>query len=159
PRLRGHGAVEDGRRLNRGDFAGRQCVRWVRTLRAHRHGWIGPPSSSHAPEHETEHERHRPDGGPRLRHCSHRSGRLPLDGAGDTMPALSSILTLGIFIGTLALIVARPRGWNEAWWATLGAVAMIALRLVTPAQAFEMVWVSRNAVLFLLALLLLSALL
>ncbi len=75
------------------------------------------------------------------------------------MPALRIVCTLGIFVGTLALIVVRPRGWHEGWWAALGAAAMLALRLVTPTQAFEVVWGSRNTILFLLALLLLSALL
>jgi arsenical pump membrane protein len=75
------------------------------------------------------------------------------------LSTLNTVCTLGIFIGTLALILVRPRGWSDGWWAALGAVAMIALRLVTPDQALEVVWVSRNAILFLLALLLLSALL
>mgnify|MGYP001144873958 FL=1 len=74
------------------------------------------------------------------------------------MPALSTIGTVAIFIVTLTLILAPPRGWHEGWWAALGAVAMIALGLVTPAQALEMVWLSRNVMLFLVALLLLSAL-
>ncbi len=72
---------------------------------------------------------------------------------------MSTLYTLAIFVGTLTLILAKPRGSSEGWWAALGAVAMIALRIVTPAQAFAMVWLSRNVILFLLALLLLSALL
>ena len=74
------------------------------------------------------------------------------------MPALNIIGIVAIFIVTLTLILAPPRGWHAGWWAALGAVAMLALRLVTPAQALEMVWLSRNVMLFLLALLLLSAL-
>ncbi|MBX3188971.1 MAG: hypothetical protein KF819_18265 [Labilithrix sp.] len=68
------------------------------------------------------------------------------------------VTTLVIFIATLALILAPPRGSSAGGWAALGAAAMIALGLVTPAQALEMVWLSRNVISFLLALLLLSAL-
>jgi arsenical pump membrane protein len=74
------------------------------------------------------------------------------------MDALKIVVTVGIFAGTLTLVLWKPRGWSEACWPVLGAVAMMALRLVTPAQALDMVWASRNALLFLLALLLLSAL-
>lgn len=75
------------------------------------------------------------------------------------MLALGLVGTLGIFAGTLTLVLVKPRGWNEACWPVLGASAMILLDLVTPEQAFAMVWASRSALLFLLALLLLSALL
>ncbi|MBX3203761.1 MAG: hypothetical protein KF764_01770 [Labilithrix sp.] len=75
------------------------------------------------------------------------------------MHELKLVGTLGIFAGTLALVLLKPRGRSEACWPVLGAIVMIALGLVSPAQAFDMVWVSRSALLFLLALLLLSALL
>lgn len=75
------------------------------------------------------------------------------------MHELRLVGTMVIFAGTLILVLVKPRRWSEACWPVLGAIAMIALRLVTPAQAVEMVWASRSALLFLLALLLLSALL
>lgn len=75
------------------------------------------------------------------------------------MHELRLVGTLVIFAGTLVLVLVRPRRWSEACWPVLGATAMIASRLVTPAQALDMVWASRNALLFLLALLLLAALL
>jgi len=74
------------------------------------------------------------------------------------MPDLTVIGVVAISIVTLALILAAPRGWHAGWWAALGAAMMLALGLVTPAQALDMVWLSRNAMLFLLALLLVSAL-
>lgn len=75
------------------------------------------------------------------------------------MLALGPVGTLGIFAGTLTLVLVKPRGWNEACWPVLGATAMILFGLVTPEQAFATAWSSRSALLFLLALLLLSALL
>jgi arsenical pump membrane protein len=71
---------------------------------------------------------------------------------------LHSALTLGIFGATLALLVVKPRGWNEAVWTTLGGASLLALRFVTPSESLAMVVTSRSAMLFLLALLLLSAL-
>jgi hypothetical protein len=43
-----------------------------------------------------------------------------------------AVLTLAVFAGMLALVVARPRRWNEAWWTVLGAAAMLVLGLVSP---------------------------
>jgi len=74
------------------------------------------------------------------------------------LPPPSTAWTLGVFVVTLALILTRPRGLNEAWSAGLGGVAMLVSGSVTVQQAAEVVWASRNALLFLLALLLLSAL-
>lgn len=69
------------------------------------------------------------------------------------------VLTLGVFALTLAGVLLRPKGWHEAWWTMLGAGLMLLLHLATPAQAARSVWASRDVLLFLLALLLLSALL
>src|SRR5436305_934314 len=35
--------------------------------------------------------------------------------------------TLAVFGATLALVLRRPRGWNEAWWALAGAAVMMGL--------------------------------
>src|SRR5580658_1850914 len=37
----------------------------------------------------------------------------------------------------LALVVVRPRRWNEARWTMLGAAAMLALALVSPHEAVD----------------------
>lgn len=66
--------------------------------------------------------------------------------------------TLAIFVTMLALIVIRPRRWNEAWWTVLGALAMLAAGFVSPAQARVATFAGKSALLFLLSLLLLSLL-
>jgi arsenical pump membrane protein len=68
------------------------------------------------------------------------------------------VLTLAIFTAMLALVVVRPRQWNEAWWTVLGAAAMLALGLVSPRQALEATLAGKSALLFLLSLLALSLL-
>jgi arsenical pump membrane protein len=69
------------------------------------------------------------------------------------------ILTVALFTLTLAGVVRRPRGWHEAWWTCGGAVLALGLGLVRPAQALGTIEAGREALLFLLALLLLSLLL
>jgi arsenical pump membrane protein len=73
-----------------------------------------------------------------------------------TFPARAAA-TLSIFAATLVLILRRPRGWNEAWWALGGAALMMALGLVGRGEAVETLRRGREAVLMLLALLCLSA--
>lgn len=60
---------------------------------------------------------------------------------------------------TLALVLTRPRGWHEAWWTAGGGALMLLLRLESPEQAWRVTRTGQDALLFLLALLLLSALL
>jgi len=67
-------------------------------------------------------------------------------------------VTLAIFAAMVALVVIRPRRWNDAWWTMLAAGAMLALGLVTPHEAIGSVLAGKNALLFLLSLLALSLL-
>jgi arsenical pump membrane protein len=67
-------------------------------------------------------------------------------------------ITLAIFAAMVALVVIRPRRWNDAWWTTLAAAAMLALGLVTPQEAIGAVLAGKSALLFLLSLLALSLL-
>ena len=60
---------------------------------------------------------------------------------------------------TLILVLTRPRGWHEAWWTVGGGALMLLLRLESPRQAWWVTRTGQDALLFLLALLLLSALL
>lgn len=69
------------------------------------------------------------------------------------------VLTLTVFTLTLVLMLARPRGLHEAWWTIGGGAAMLLLRLETPRQAWQITRTGQDALLFLLALLLFSALL
>lgn len=77
--------------------------------------------------------------------------------AGDDR--IAAILTLLIFIATLALMLTRPRGLHEAWAAVGGATAMLAFRLETLHQAWSTIAQGANVLLFLLALMMLSTLL
>jgi len=70
-----------------------------------------------------------------------------------------TVLTLVLFASTLVAVMVRPRGIAAGWW-TCGAGAIaVALGLVLPGEVWSLIQVAREALLFLLALLLLSALL
>lgn len=69
------------------------------------------------------------------------------------------ILTLGIFVLTLGLILARPRGLHEAWATALGGALMLLCGLETPQQAWRTVAQGGDVLAFLFTLMLLSALL
>ena len=68
------------------------------------------------------------------------------------------VVTLAVFAAMLALMVVRPRRWNEAWWTMLAAAVMLALGLVTPREAIGTMIAGKNTLLFLLSLLALSLL-
>ena len=68
------------------------------------------------------------------------------------------VVTLAVFAAMVALVVVRPRRWNDAWWTMLGAAAMLVLGLVTPREAIGAILSGKNALLFLLSLLALSLL-
>lgn len=68
------------------------------------------------------------------------------------------VVTLAVFASMLALMVLRPRRWNEAWWTVLAAVSMLVLGLVTPHEALDAILAGKNTLLFLLSLLALSLL-
>ncbi len=74
-------------------------------------------------------------------------------------PELRFWLTLIVFAATLFCILTKPRGLHEAWGAAGGGALMLGLRLETPAQALRVTRTGQDALLFLLSLLLLSALL
>jgi arsenical pump membrane protein len=66
--------------------------------------------------------------------------------------------TVAIFVTMLALVALRPRRWNEAWWTVSGALAMLGCGFVSLRQAIDTTLSAKNALLFLLSLLLLSLL-
>ena len=68
------------------------------------------------------------------------------------------VVTLAVFATMLALVVVRPRRWNEAWWTVLAAAAMLVLGLVSAREALDATLAGKNALLFLLSLLALSLL-
>ena len=65
-------------------------------------------------------------------------------------------ITILIFVMTLALILIRPRGMNEATATVIGGALMLLLRLETTAQALQTVAQGSDVLLFLLGLLILS---
>jgi len=70
-----------------------------------------------------------------------------------------AVLTVVLFVATLACVLRRPRGWHEAYWTCGAALFALGLRLVRPTEALATLRAGRDALLFLLALLLLSLLL
>jgi arsenical pump membrane protein len=67
-------------------------------------------------------------------------------------------ITLSVFALAIGLVLRKPKGWHEAWWTCLGAGVLIALRIVAPNEAVAAVRTGQVALVFLLALLLLTAL-
>ena len=72
---------------------------------------------------------------------------------------MRTVLTLVLFASTLVAVVVRPRGIAAGWWTCGAAAIAVALGLVHPGEVWSLIQVAREALLFLLALLLLSALL
>ncbi|HZJ53245.1 MAG TPA: ArsB/NhaD family transporter [Myxococcaceae bacterium] len=72
---------------------------------------------------------------------------------------MRTLLTLLLFASTLVAVVLRPRGIAAGWWTCGAAAIALATGLVHPSEVWGLVLVAREALLFLLALLLLSALL
>jgi len=70
-----------------------------------------------------------------------------------------TVLTLLLFASTLVAVVLRPRGIAAGWWTCGAAAIALATGVVHPGEVWGLVVVAREALLFLLALLLLSALL
>lgn len=70
----------------------------------------------------------------------------------------SAIAVWAIAAGAIAGILIRPRGWPEAVWACLGAVAMVATGLVPAAQAVHAVAKGTDVYLFLTGMMLLAEL-
>jgi arsenical pump membrane protein len=72
---------------------------------------------------------------------------------------LRTVLTLVLFASTLLGVVIRPRGIAPGWWTCGAAAIALATGLVQPTEVWTLVLVAREALLFLLALLVLSELL
>ena len=66
------------------------------------------------------------------------------------------VLTLVIFVLAVALVMVRPRPFNEATAAALGAAVMLIVGLVSPSQAWDVLQVNANVLLFFLGLMIIS---
>lgn len=73
-------------------------------------------------------------------------------------PTTRLVLTLVIVAVTLAALALKPRRVSEAWVVLPGASLLLALGLVTPRQALAAAEIGKEALLFLIALVLLSRL-
>ena len=65
-------------------------------------------------------------------------------------------LTLGIFLGAITLVMVRPKPFNEATAAALGAAAMLIFSIISPVQAWEVLQANANILLFFLGLMIIS---
>jgi arsenical pump membrane protein len=70
-----------------------------------------------------------------------------------------TLFTFLLFASTLVAIVLRPRGIAAGWWTCGAAAITLAAGLVHPGEVWALVLVAKEALLFLLGLLALSALL
>ena len=68
------------------------------------------------------------------------------------------VVTLSLFAAMIVLVLVRPRRLSEGYFTTLGAASMLLLGLVSPHEAVEATLAGKSALLFLLALLVLSLL-
>jgi len=66
------------------------------------------------------------------------------------------ILAIVIFAITLVLILLRPKPLNEGTAAVLGAIAILAAGVVSPADAFDVLKATDNILLFFLGLMVIS---
>lgn len=69
---------------------------------------------------------------------------------------LHDLLTLAIFAATIACVLIRPRGISETVWAVVGAVAMLAVGVVSPHAALQSVSGQWDVLLFFAGLLLVA---
>ncbi len=63
-----------------------------------------------------------------------------------------------ISVVSILLILTRPRRIGEAWWAAVGAIALIAARLISPSAALQAVGKGLDVYLFLIGMMIMSEL-
>ena len=63
-----------------------------------------------------------------------------------------------ISVASILLVLTRPKGIAEAWWASGGAIALIATRLITPSAALHAVAKGTDVYLFLIGMMIMSEL-
>lgn len=70
---------------------------------------------------------------------------------------MNALLAGTVLVGTLALVLTRPREISEAWWAVLGGVLTLVLGLASFGQAWEILRETEEAILLLIGMMALSA--
>ena len=63
-----------------------------------------------------------------------------------------------ISLAAIALVLIRPKGLSEAWWAAAGACALVLFRLISPASAVHAVGKGFDVYLFLIGMMIMSEL-
>ncbi len=63
-----------------------------------------------------------------------------------------------ISLGSIALVLIRPKGWPEAWWAAAGACLLVLCRLLSPVAAFHAIGKGVDVYLFLTGMMVMSEL-
>jgi arsenical pump membrane protein len=69
-----------------------------------------------------------------------------------------SVLVWLISLVSIALVLIRPKGWPEAWWATAGACLLVLCRLLSPVAAGHAVAKGLDVYLFLTGMMIMSEL-
>ncbi len=69
-----------------------------------------------------------------------------------------SVFIWTIALASIALVLIRPKGLPEAWWATLGAVMLIVCRLISPDTAMTAIKKGLDVYLFLIGMMIMSEL-
>jgi arsenical pump membrane protein len=77
--------------------------------------------------------------------------------AASAVPWHSVVIWL-IALAFIALVLIRPKGLPEAWWAMLGAIVLVAGRLISPGAALEAVDKGVDVYLFLIGMMIMSEL-
>lgn len=70
---------------------------------------------------------------------------------------VGTVVAVAILVATLALVLARPREINEAWWAVLGGGLTLVLGIVSLGQAWGILRETEDAILLLVGMMALSA--
>lgn len=63
-----------------------------------------------------------------------------------------------ISLGAIALVLIRPKGWPEAWWAATGACLLVLCRLISPFSAVRALRKGVDVYLFLIGMMIMSEL-
>ena len=63
-----------------------------------------------------------------------------------------------VALASIALVLIRPKGLREAWWAVLGAVVLVVARLISPGAAIAAVGKGVDVYLFLIGMMIMSEL-
>ncbi|MBV9405935.1 MAG: anion permease, partial [Acidobacteriaceae bacterium] len=67
-----------------------------------------------------------------------------------------SVFIWFVALASIALVLIRPKGLPEAWWAMLGAIVLVLFRLITPGVAMQAIKRGIDVYLFLIGMMIMS---